>query len=149
MQSASSRIGSYLGHDVCCVGVDRVAGLQDLFMEQSLVLFHSGNVELAKKKQVELVDQLVRGRPLGVFFTGADAEVLFDRLLQALDRLDDPIPLMTNFSNSGLHDVVGEFLSSTWPAEECWSYWQAYLLIGFRNTLCQLKKVARDFVEES
>ena len=118
MVTIPHRIGFYLSRDVQCGVVDGVRDLEQIDMDHSLVLIDTEDARLTAEEQIHLTDQIVRLQPLGVFFTGPAAEVMFDHLLQALDTPSNPLPIMTNFSSAALPEAVEEFLSSTWPADE-------------------------------
>jgi hypothetical protein len=137
------RIGSYLSRDVHCGAVEGGGDFEGIVMGQSLVLINTAEARLSGEEQAHLTDQIVRLRPLGVFFTGPAAEMMFDRLLQALDTPNSPLPIMTNFSSAALPEAVEEFLSSTWPADGYWEQWREYLLLSIDGSVRQLEEAAK------
>jgi hypothetical protein len=141
------RVGSYLGRDVQCSAVDGVDDFVGLVVDQSLVLIDTADTGLNTDEETRLAEQIIRLRPLGVFFTGAAAERMFVRLLRALDTPGSPLPVMTNFSSDVLPEAVEEFLSSTWPAEQFWERWRGYVLVSVGGSALQLEQAARRAIE--
>lgn len=141
------RIGSYLSRDVCAIAVDEIEGVTGLAMDKSLVLINAASANFTKETRTRLADQLVQLRPLGVFFTGSSAEAMFDCLLHALDTPGAPLSVMTNFSSDSLSQALEEFLSSTWPSEECWEQWRGYLLVNIGGSVRQLEEAAKHVID--
>lgn len=147
MVATAHRIGTYLGRPVWCAAVDRAADLSGLGVEGNLALLHTGDRRLVSKEREELANQIIQSRPLAMFFTGADAAVMFDVLLRALDAPTDPIPMMTNFSCGGLAEAVDEFLTATWPPDERWDEWQGYLLVEIGGPIALVEAAASQFLK--
>ena len=127
---ALHRIGDYLDRTVRCAAIQAPRDLEALDLTHRLVFFYAGDSRVDGVEMAAVAGWLARGRPLGVFFSGADAETMFDALLRALDGPGVPISVMTNLSRDDLGEAIDEFLSSEWPPEDRWDAWTGYLLVG-------------------
>lgn len=98
MKAANSVVGTYLGRPVSLAIVHSASEISSLELSQSLLFLAIAAPALSDQEQRELVDVVIRSRPLGVFAQGPAAESFFDVLVEALGQ-EDPAPeVTTNFS---------------------------------------------------
>lgn len=145
---APRRIGTYLDRDVWCASINRVSDFGTLAVRHTLVLLYEEGAGLTDDEKMELADQIVRGRPLAIFFAGPDCESMFDCLLLALDTPTSPLLIMTSFSSAGALEATEEFLFGTWPPNERWDEWEGYLLVNLDGPVDVLEDAARPLIAE-
>lgn len=125
-------IGEFLGRRV------RLASLSSLHdfkvdgeASSSLFLVHFGAQPPTSVDLVRVLSTLIRASPVGVAISGAGSSHAFDILLRSLQQTATVGHVMTKrCPQEKIEDVVGDFLTATWPAEECFDRWTSYTIVA-------------------
>ena len=112
-------IGSYLGRSVKASVLTTNSPEKFCYdVSYSMVLIYT--CTYFETKGIEfLLEKLIKLEPMAIVFAGVNAEEMFDHALRFLSCYPSKNHIMTKLCNQNeFSEVVEDFLSATWPAEE-------------------------------